>query len=130
MQKLLSVDPAKVGRPQGHASPDAIPEELCDGPPPALRQALEQLLGPDRVLHRLVDLVRYASDASPYRLIPQVVVVAHDADDVAKILRFCAQSGRHATFRSAGTSLNGQAQSDDLLIDVRKHFSGIKHIGA
>ena len=129
MQKLLSADPAKVGRPEGHASPDAIPEELCDGTPPALRQTLEQLLGPERVLHRLVDLVRYASDASPYRLIPEVVVVAHDADDVAKILRFCAQSGRHATFRSAGTSLNGQAQSDGILIDVRKYFSGIKQIG-
>lgn len=117
-----------MGRPEGPASPDAIPAELCDGTPPALRQALEQLLGPDRVLHRVVDLVRYASDASPYRLIPQVVVVAHDTDDVAKVLRFCAESGRHATFRSAGTSLNGQAQSDGILIDVRKYFSGIKHI--
>ena len=32
------------------------------------------------------DLVRYASDASPYRLIPQAVVMAHDAADVAKVL--------------------------------------------
>lgn len=129
MKKLLSVDPAKIGRPPGQASPDAIPEELCDGTPAPLRQALEQLLGPDRVLHRLVDLVRYASDASPYRLVPQVVVVAHDADDVAKVLRFCAETGRHTTFRAAGTSLNGQAQSDEILIDVRKSFSGIKRIG-
>ena len=30
------------------------------------------LLGADRVLSRALDLVRYASDASPYRLIPQV----------------------------------------------------------
>ena len=129
MKKLLSVDPTKIGRPAGQASPDAIPDEFCDGTPAPLRQALEQLLGPERVLHRLVDLVRYASDASPYRLLPQVVVVAHDADDVAKILRFCGETVRHATFRAAGTSLNGQAQSDGILIDVRKHFSGIQEIG-
>ncbi|SIO72057.1 D-lactate dehydrogenase [Burkholderia sp. GAS332] len=129
MRKLLSVDPAKIGRPLGQASPDAIPEALCDGTPAPLRLALEQLLGPGRVLHRLIDLVRYASDASPYRLVPQVVVVAHDANDVAKVLDFCAQTGRHATFRAAGTSLNGQAQSDGILIDVRKSFSGIKRIG-
>lgn len=129
MQKLLSLDPAKIGRPPGQASPDAIPEALCDGTPAPLRWALEQLLGPERVLHRLVDLVRYASDASPYRLVPQVVVVAHDVGEVAKVLRFCAETGRHATFRAAGTSLNGQAQSDGILIDVRKSFSGIKRIG-
>lgn len=130
MRKLLSVDPAKIGRPPGQTSPDAIPEELLDGTPSPLRLALEQLLGPERVLHRLVDLVRYASDASPYRLVPQAVVVAHDANDVAKVLDFCAKTDRHATFRAAGTSLNGQAQSDGILIDVRKSFSGIKRIGA
>ena len=98
MRKLLSVDPAKIGRPPGQTSPDAIPEELLDGTPSPLRLALEQLLGPERVLHRLVDLVRYASDASPYRLVPQAVVVAHDANDVAKVLDFCAKTDRHATF--------------------------------
>ncbi len=129
MKKLLSADPAKIGRPPGLGSPDAVPDDMCDGTPTQLRQALEQLLGPGRVLHRLVDLVRYASDASPYRLVPQVVVVAHDEDDVAKVLRFCSETGRHATFRAAGTSLNGQALSDEILIDVRKSFSGIKRIG-
>ncbi|GAB2453386.1 hypothetical protein GCM10027081_63640 [Cupriavidus yeoncheonensis] len=48
---------------------------------------------------------------------------------MAKILRFCGETGWHATFRAAGTSLNGQAQSDGILIDVRKYFSGIKDIG-
>jgi hypothetical protein len=62
MRKLLSVDPAKIGRPPGQTSPDAIPEELRDGTPSPLGQTLEQLLGPGRVLHRLADLVRYASD--------------------------------------------------------------------
>lgn len=128
MKKLLSVDPTRIGRPPGPATNDAIPEDLADGTPAALKTSLESLLGPGRVLHRVVDLVRYASDASPYRLVPQVVVEAHDAGDIAKVLKFCRDTGRHATFRAAGTSLNGQAQSDQVLIDVRKHFAGIVSI--
>ena len=63
------------------------------------------LLGEERVLHRLIDLVRYASDASPYRMIPQIVVMPRTAAEVAKILAYCRQERRHATFRAAGTSL-------------------------
>ena len=53
---------------------------------------------PIACLHRALDLVRYASDASPYRLIPQVVVMAHDAVDVAKVFGFARREGtaRHA----------------------------------
>ena len=53
-----------------------------------LRGELEALLGADRVLGRASDIVRYASDASPYRLFPQAVVMARDAADVAKVLAY------------------------------------------
>ena len=36
------------------------------------------------------------------------------------------QRQRIATLRAAGTSLNGQSQSDDILIDVRRHWYGAK----
>jgi D-lactate dehydrogenase len=129
MGKLFAVDPTRIGRPDGPALPDAVPEELRHGTPKALREGLEKLLGSGKVLHRLVDLVRYASDASPYRYIPQVVIVAGDVDDVAKTLRYCRENGRHATFRSGGTSLNGQSQSGDILIEVRRNFAGGIAIG-
>ena len=77
------------------------------------------------MLHRISDLVRYASDASPYRYLPQVVVLPRTVDDVRAILDYCARTGRHATFRAGGTSLNGQSQSDDILIDVRRHWAGM-----
>ena len=124
MSKLFSVDASRIGRPDGPAMPDALPESLLHGTPRSLRKDLELLLGPRRVLHRAIDLVRYASDASPYRYIPQAVVIAQSVGDVAKTLRFCRENGRHATFRAGGTSLNGQSQSGDILIDVRKYFSG------
>src|SRR4051794_5210974 len=105
---------------------DAVPDALAGGTPDALRAKLVALLGADRVLHRVSALVRYASDASPYRLIPQAVVMAHDAVDVAKVLAFGRREGIPVTLRSGGTSLNGQGQSDGILVDVREHFTGVE----
>ncbi len=126
MSKLLAPDPSRIGRPEGPEQTDAVPPELLHGSPRKLRDDLVALLGEDRVLHRLIDLVRYASDASPYRMIPQIVVMPRTAAEIAKILAYCRQERRHATFRAAGTSLNGQSQSDDILIEVRRHWNGGK----
>jgi D-lactate dehydrogenase len=105
---------------------DAIPTSLVDGTPGDLKSDLVALLGKENVFHRAIDLVRYASDASPYRLVPQVVVLPRTTDDIIKLFHYCHKTGRHATFRAAGTSLNGQSLSDDILIDVRRHWNGGK----
>ncbi len=105
-------------------SPDRIPDAMAGGTPQPLRGELEALLGPDRVLSRVLDLVRYASDASPYRLLPQAVVMAQDAEDVAKVLAYGRRAGVPVTLRSGGTSLNGQGQGDGIVVDVRRHFRG------
>ncbi len=107
------------------AAPDRAPESLAGGAAQPLRGELESLLGADRVLGRASDIVRYASDASPYRLLPRAVVMAHDADDVAKTLAYGRANGIPVVFRAGGTSLNGQGQSDGILVDVRRHFGGI-----
>ncbi|MHB8815360.1 MAG: FAD-binding and (Fe-S)-binding domain-containing protein [Steroidobacteraceae bacterium] len=125
-RKLFSADPARIGRFDGPPKDDAIPASLADGTPGDLKADLIALLGRERVLHRAIDLVRYASDASPYRLVPRVVVLPRTTEDIVKLFRYCRQTGRHATFRAAGTSLNGQALSDDILIDVRRHWYGAK----
>ena len=125
-KKLFSVDPARIGRFDGPPMSDAVPASLVDGTPGDLKADLIALLGKENVFHRAIDLVRYASDASPYRLIPQVVVLPRTTDDIVKLFRYCRETGRHATFRAAGTSLNGQSLSDDILIDVRRHWNGGK----
>jgi D-lactate dehydrogenase len=106
-------------------APDRAPDELAAGIAQPLRGELEQLLGADRLLSSPGDLVRYASDASPYRLFPRAVVMARDAEDVAKVLAFGRERGIPVTFRAGGTSLNGQGQSDGILVDVRRHFGGV-----
>ncbi len=115
----------KLAPPPSEPAPDRAPDRIAAGIAQPLRGELEALLGPDRVLASAGDIVRYASDASPYRLFPQAVVMAHDADDVAKLLAYGRRSGIPVTFRAGGTSLNGQGQSEGILVDVRRHFSGV-----
>ncbi|HET8815186.1 MAG TPA: FAD-binding and (Fe-S)-binding domain-containing protein, partial [Solirubrobacterales bacterium] len=112
--------------PPSQPVPDRAPDELATGVAQPLREELEELLGAGRVLHRVSDLVAYASDASPYRLFPRAVVEARDAEDVAKVLRFGRERGIPVTFRAGGTSLNGQGQSDGILVDVRRNFGGVR----
>jgi D-lactate dehydrogenase len=115
----------KLAPPPSEPASDRAPDRLAGGAAQPLRGELEALLGADRVLPRVSDIVRYASDASPYRLFPQAVVMAHDAEDVAKVLAYGRRSGIPVTFRAGGTSLNGQGQSDGILVDVRRHFGGV-----
>ena len=50
--------------------------------------------------------------------------MAHDTADVAKLLAYARRTRTPLTFRAAGTSLNGQGQSDGILVDVRRHWRG------
>src|SRR3954451_4259062 len=121
---LLAPDVRRIAPEESEAAKDRAPDELASGTPEPLRSELIDLLGPDRVLSRVIDLVRYASDASPYRILPQAVVMAHDAGDVAKVLSFGRDKAIPVTLRSGGTSLNGQAQGGGIMVDVRRHFRG------
>ncbi|MGW1893720.1 FAD-binding and (Fe-S)-binding domain-containing protein [Streptomyces sp. NPDC002004] len=125
---LLEPDPSALRPPSRPArpAPDRVPQDRAGGTPEPLRGDLVALLGADKVLTGVSDLVRYASDASPYRFVPQVVVIAEDVDDVSAVLSYARGKGRNAVFRAAGTSLNGQAQGEDILVDVRRHWTGIE----
>src|ERR671911_533607 len=123
--ELLAPDSGRIAPEGNEPSKDRAPDELATGTPEPLRSELIGLLPEDRVLTRVIDLIRYASDASPYRLLPKAIVMARDAGDVSKVLDYARASKVPVTFRAGGTSLNGQAQSDGILIDVRRHWSGV-----
>src|SRR5215213_5226118 len=123
---LLAPDVSRIAPDGSEGSKDRAPDELASGTPEPLRSELIDLLGADRVLTRVIDIVRYASDASPYRLLPKAVVMARDAGDVAAVLDYARASKVPLTFRAGGTSLNGQSQSDGILVDVRRHWSGVE----
>ena len=122
---LLESDLAAITPEPSPPASDRAPEWVAAGTPEPLRSQLVDLLGEDGVLSRASDIIRYASDASPYRKLPQVVIMARDAGDVGKVLEYGRRTGMPVTFRAGGTSLNGQGQTDSILVDVRKHFGGV-----
>ncbi len=122
---LLQRSPQSLAPQVDEPAPDRAPDAIAAGVAQPLRGELEALLGADRVLAKAGDIVKYASDASPYRLFPQAVVMAREAGDVAKVLAYGRERGIPVTFRAGGTSLNGQGQSDGILVDVRRHFGGV-----
>ena len=127
MDKLLTPDIERIGQPAGaHAMPDAVPASRIDGSPAQLVKDLGQIVGEANVLHRLSDLVRYATDGSPYRLVPQVVVRPRNAADLSELMRYATTHGRKIVFRAGGSSLNGQAMGDDILVDLKTHFVGME----
>jgi D-lactate dehydrogenase len=108
------------------AAPDRAPDWVAAGTPEPLRAQLAAVVSPDRLLTRALDLVAYASDASPYRLIPKAVAMPRSVADVTALLRFACRSGTPLVFRAGGTSLNGQSQTDSVLVDVRRHWQWIR----
>jgi len=79
---------------------------------------LRRLLAPGRVFDREIDRLARSSDASVYRLVPRAVVRPKDVAEVQALLGWARREGRHLTFRAAGTSLSGQAVSDDVLVEL------------
>ncbi|MER6978713.1 FAD-binding and (Fe-S)-binding domain-containing protein [Streptomyces carpinensis] len=124
---LLEPSPETL-RPEAarSAAPDRLLDSRAAGTPEQLRDELTVLLGPEKVRWKVSDLVKYASDASPYRFVPQVVLIPDSTDDVSAIMSYARDHGREVVFRAAGTSLNGQAQGEGILVDVRRHWTGVE----
>ena len=81
---------------------------------------------PGAVRTRVTDRLGMAHDASHYLLTPQAVLVPRDSAQVAALMRAAAGLNLGVTFRSGGTSLSGQAGTDQLLMDTRRHFRSIE----
>jgi len=91
---------------------------VVDHPDPELLESLRRILPSERILSRPIDRLGRSADASIYRLIPQVVVRPKDVEEIRGLLAFAVAAGRHLTFRAAGTSLSGQAVTDDILVEL------------
>ncbi|MBG6183175.1 D-lactate dehydrogenase [Arthrobacter sp. CAN_A214] len=89
----------------------------------ALRAAVDD---PARISVRAIDRHANAHDASHFLLIPRAVATPRNAAEVGRLLQVSAGHGVPLTLRSGGTSLSGQAGTDGILVDVRKHFRDIE----
>jgi D-lactate dehydrogenase len=67
----------------------------------------------------------YGDDASFYRLVPKIVVKARTPEEVSKLLAAASDLKVPVTFRTAGTSLSGQALTDSVLIYLAGAWKGL-----
>ncbi len=70
----------------------------------------------ERITRDPLKALVYGTDASFYRLVPEVVVEPIDESEVVRIIKACVSHGTPVTFRAAGTSLSGQAITDSVLM--------------
>jgi len=74
------------------------------------------------VLLREIDRVARSGDASVYRMVPAAVVRPRDLAEVRALFAWARRQRRHLTFRAAGTSLSGQAVTDDVLVELGSYW--------
>ena len=63
----------------------------------------------------------YATDASPYQIVPLAVAFPKNATQAGAVIQAAAQSGLSVTPRGAGTGLAGGATGDGLVVDFARH---------
>jgi D-lactate dehydrogenase len=83
---------------------------------------IKALLPQDRIYTDELRTLAWGTDASFYRLTPQVVIRAKDEAEVSEIVKVANRYGLPFTFRAAGTSLSGQSVSDSILIVAGKNW--------
>lgn len=84
---------------------------------------LRQHLPENQVITDELRLLAYGTDASFYRLIPEVITIVETENDLKTVLTAARQNQRPVTFRAAGTSLSGQAISDGVLALIGEGFA-------
>ncbi|MBB3042963.1 FAD-binding and (Fe-S)-binding domain-containing protein [Nocardioides soli] len=72
----------------------------------------------------------YSSDASLYRVVPQVVVRPRHPDELHAILDVAQATGVPVTMRGAGTSIAGNAVGAGIVVDTLKHLNRVVSIDA
>jgi FAD/FMN-containing dehydrogenase/Fe-S oxidoreductase len=70
----------------------------------------------------------YSTDASNYRVVPQVVVFPRDTDDVLAALDVARAAGVPVTSRGGGTSVAGNAIGTGVVIDLSRHVNRVLEI--
>ncbi|MEC6898671.1 FAD-binding and (Fe-S)-binding domain-containing protein [Photobacterium piscicola] len=91
-----------------------------------LIEQLRQQIDEKRIITDPTLLFAYGTDASFYRLLPQLVLQLDTLDEVIFAVKTCYERKIAVTFRAAGTSLSGQAQSDSVLITLTRRWRDYK----
>ena len=67
----------------------------------------------------------YSSDASNYRIVPEVVTFPRSAEDLIAITEVSRETGTPLHLRGAGTSIAGNAIGRGIVVDTSRHLNRI-----
>ncbi len=84
--------------------------------------------GPGDVDDSTLARALYSTDASLYRVPPQVVVRPRDRDELLATLAVARETGTPLTMRGAGTSIAGNAVGPGIVVDTSKHLNRVLSI--
>ncbi len=70
----------------------------------------------------------YSSDASLYRVVPEVVVFPREVDELGAVVDVARSLGVPITARGAGTSIAGNAVGAGIVLDFSRHLNRIRVI--
>ncbi|TDP95122.1 FAD-binding and (Fe-S)-binding domain-containing protein [Labedaea rhizosphaerae] len=71
---------------------------------------------------------QYAYDASNYRIPPAAVVFPRSAEEIAAVVRVCAENGVPVTSRGGGTGMAGNTVGSGVVLDCSRYFNKIVRI--
>jgi len=70
----------------------------------------------------------YSSDASNYRVVPEVVAFPRHTDEIVAALGVCRELGVPLVPRGGGTSIAGNALSTGLVLDLSRHLNRVVEV--
>jgi FAD/FMN-containing dehydrogenase/Fe-S oxidoreductase len=70
----------------------------------------------------------YSTDASLYRVVPQVVVRPRSTEEILATIDACRTTGTPLTSRGAGTSIAGNAIGTGVVMDFTRHLNRVQAI--
>src|SRR5208337_4316930 len=92
----------------------------------ALARSFEGAIPKARIATDRLRRLSYGTDASFYRLIPEIVVTVESEAEIIAAIEACAKARAAVTFRAAGTSLSGQAITDSVLLVLGDGWQGAR----
>ncbi|MBR9827606.1 MAG: FAD-binding oxidoreductase [Oceanospirillales bacterium] len=87
-------------------------------------EQLQHFIPEQRLITDPLRTLAYGTDASFYRLIPQIVVRVEHEQEVIRLISLANEHALPLTFRAAGTSLSGQAITDSVLVQLGDGWTG------
>jgi FAD/FMN-containing dehydrogenase/Fe-S oxidoreductase len=70
----------------------------------------------------------YSSDASNYRVVPEIVVFPRSTDEILAALAVARESGTPVTMRGGGTSVAGNAVGSGIVLDTSRYLNRVLEI--